>query len=374
MTAGAAGRGPSGTEGGPDQTALGASSAGAPLGPRSIDDLERLAAARLDADTWAYLTDVAEDGRTAARERRVLDAITLRQRGLGETGPVDTSASLFGTRLSCPVLAAPTSGQPFVHPDGEVAMARGCAAAGTLAVVPMTGGATIEDIGRTGAAWWLQLYLPSDIGVAAAIAERAQSSGARALVISVDVPVLARRRNVPDGYPHGWNERLVELRAGSEADSLFTLGSAPFRWSSLAALQRRSGLPVLVKGILDPDDARKAMDHGADGVVLSTHGGRQLDCAPTAAEVLPAVREVVGDRTVVLADGGIRRGSHALRMMVRGADAVLVGRAALWGLACGGEDGVRAAFAILQRELLTAMALIGCTSVTDVSADMEWRP
>ncbi|MBO0730261.1 MAG: alpha-hydroxy-acid oxidizing protein [Acidimicrobiaceae bacterium] len=341
-------------------------------GYNSLDDLERMAQGRLDAGTWAYLSDVAEDGRTAARERRVLDGITLRQRGLGETAPVDTSVSLFGQRLGCPVLGAPTSGQAFVHPDAEVAMARGCAAAGSLAVIPMTGSTTIEDIARAGVGWWLQLYLPSDLWAASAIVERAHASGAGAVVISIDVPALARRRNVPAGYPPGWHERLIHLRADAEKDSLFTLGSAPFRWSSLETVRQRSRLPVLVKGVLDPDDARKAVDHGADGVILSTHGGRQLDCAPTAAEVLPAVRDVVDGRAVLLADGGIRRGSHALRMMVRGADAVLVGRPALWGLACGGEDGVRAAFAILHRELRTAMALTGCTSVADISAEMEW--
>jgi 4-hydroxymandelate oxidase len=356
------------------QTAAGGNHAPDGLHHGCLDELERLASARLDAGTWAYLSDVAEDGRTAARERRVLEDITLRQRGLGETADVDTSWSVLGCDLSLPVLAAPTSGQAFVHPGAEVATTRGAAAAGTLAVIPMTGSATIEQIGATGLAWWLQLYLPSDSGAAAGIVDRARSAGARAVVISIDVPALARRRNVPAGYPPGWNERLIQLRSDSEWESLFTLDNAPFRWGSLRSLRERSPLPLLVKGILDPDDARKAVDHGADGVVLSTHGGRQLDCAPTAAEVLPAVRDAVGAACAVLADGGIRRGSHVLRMMVRGADAVLIGRPALWGLACGGEQGVRAAFAILQRELHVAMALTGCRSVRDISDDMEWRP
>jgi 4-hydroxymandelate oxidase len=356
------------------QPAAGESLAADGLDYGCLDDLEQLAAARLDADTWAYLSDVAEDGRTAARERRVLEDISLRQRGLGETSDIDTSWSVLGCDLSLPVLAAPTSGQAFVHPGAEVAMTRGAAVAGTLAVIPMTGSATIEQIGATGLAWWLQLYLPSDLGAAGSIIDRARSAGAGAVVISIDVPALARRRNVPAGYPAGWNERLIQLRLDSEWQSLFTLDNAPFRWGSLRSLRERSPLPLLVKGILDPDDARKAVDHGADGVVLSTHGGRQLDCAPTAAEVLPAVRDAVGDACAVLADGGIRRGSHVLRMMVRGADAVLIGRPALWGLACGGEQGVGAVFAILQRELHVAMALTGCRSVRDISDDMEWRP
>jgi isopentenyl diphosphate isomerase/L-lactate dehydrogenase-like FMN-dependent dehydrogenase len=340
---------------------------------QSLDDIERIASERLDPATWAYITDVAEDGRTAARERSVLDGITLRQRGLGDGGTVDTSTSLFGQPLSVPVLAAPTSGQAFVHPDGELAMVRGAAAAGTVAIIPMTGSRTIEQIGSQGVPWWLQLYLPSDPEVRCAIGARAQAAGARAIVVSVDVPVLARRRNVPAGYPPGWNERLVTMRKGSE-DELFILGSTPFRWTALQSLRDGCTLPILVKGILDPDDARRAVDQGVDGIVLSTHGGRQLDCAPTAAEVLPSVVEAVGGRCLVLADGGIRRGSHVLRMMVRGADAVLVGRAALWGLACGGDDGVRDAFTILQRELTTAMGLSGCWSTSDVSPDVEWAP
>jgi isopentenyl diphosphate isomerase/L-lactate dehydrogenase-like FMN-dependent dehydrogenase len=129
----------------------------------------------------------------------------------------------------------------------------------------------------------------------------------------------------------------------------------------------------LVKGVLDPDDVRLAIDHGADGVVLSTHGGRQLDCAPTAAEVLPAVVDAAGGRCRVLADGGVRRGSHVLRLMVRGADAVLVGRPALWGLAVDGAAGVRDAFRLLERELVTAMGLTGCWSTASIGPDVEWH-
>jgi 4-hydroxymandelate oxidase len=344
-----------------------------PLAYQSLDDLERLAADRLDAETWSYLADVAEDGRTHARERSVLDAIVLRQRGLGDGGTVDTSTSLFGQSLRLPVLAAPTSGQAFVHPEAERGMVRGCAQAGTVAIVPMTGSTVIEDIGAQGVPWWLQLYLPSDQGVAAGVAAEAEEAGAGALVISVDVPVLARRRHVPAGYPAGWNERLIALRKGSP-ESLFILDNAPFTWKALAALRARTSLPLLVKGVLDPDDVRPAIDHGVDGVVLSTHGGRQLDCAPTAGEVLASVVEAVDGRCLVLADGGIRRGSHVLRLMVRGADAVLIGRPAMWGLAVDGEAGVRDSFRLLHRELITAMGLTGCWSIDQVHPDMEWRP
>jgi 4-hydroxymandelate oxidase len=344
-----------------------------PLHYQSLDDLERLASERLDAGTWSYLTDVAEDGRTHAREKYVLEQIVLRQRGLGDGGTVDTSTSLFGQSLRLPVLAAPTSGQAFVHSDAERGMVRGCAQAGTLAVVPMTGSTVIEDIGAQGVPWWLQLYLPSDPGVAADVAAQAHSAGAGALVVSVDVPVLARRRNVPAGYPPGWNERLISLRKGS-AESLFILDNAPFTWKALASLRDRCALPILVKGVLDPDDVHHSIDHGVDGVVLSTHGGRQLDCAPTAGEVLPSVVEAVDGRCRVLADGGVRRGSHVLRLMVRGADAVLVGRPAMWGLAVDGEHGVRDVFRLLERELVTAMGLTGCWSIDAVAPEMEWRP
>lgn len=345
---------------------------GPPPPYQSLDDLERLAAERLDPGTWAYLSDVAEDGRTHARERRVLDQITLRQRGLGEGGTVDPSATVLGQPLRLPVLAAPTSGQAFVHPDAERAMVGGCAEAGTLAVVPMTGSTEIEEMGALGVPWWLQLYLPSDTGVAVEIVDRARAAGASAIVISVDVPVLARRRNVPAGYPPGWNERLLSLRTGS-AGSLFILGSTPFTWAALAALRARSTLPLLVKGVLDAEDVSPAIDHGAAGVIVSTHGGRQLDCAPTAAEVLPTVVQAADGRCAILADGGIRRGSHVLRMMVRGADAVLIGRPALWGLAVAGAAGVRDAFGLLERELITAMGLTGCWSLAHISANLEWQ-
>jgi isopentenyl diphosphate isomerase/L-lactate dehydrogenase-like FMN-dependent dehydrogenase len=354
-------------------SSLGVGATPPPLPYHSLDDLERLAETKLDEETWSYVSDVAEDGRTHAREKAVLDDIVLRQRGLGDGGRVDTSTVLFGHPLRLPVLAAPTSGQAFVHADAERAMVRGCAQAGTVAVVPMTGSTLIEDIGALGAPWWLQLYLPSDTGVAAEIVARAAMAGAHAIVVSIDVPVLARRRNVPAGYPAGWNERLISLRKGSP-ESLFILDNAPFTWKALAALRDRSMLPLLVKGLLDPDDVRPALDHGADGVVVSTHGGRQLDCAPTAAEVLPSVVDAAAGRCVVLADGGVRRGSHVLRLMVRGADAVLIGRPALWGLAVDGERGVRDALRLLERELVTAMGLTGCRSTGSIHADVEWRP
>ncbi len=340
---------------------------------RSLAELEAHAVERVDPGTWAYVSDVAEDGRTARRERSVLEQITLRQRGLGETGPIETAISLLGQDLALPVLAAPTSGQAFVHPGAERAMVEGCADAGTIAVVPMSGSATIEQIGAVERSWWLQLYLPSDPGVVDEIASRAAEAGATGMVVSVDVPIVARRRNVPAGYPPGWNERLRGLRGGAD-EGLSMRTNRPFRWSGLAPLAGRAGLPLLVKGILDPDDARRAVDHGVDGLVVSTHGGRQLDRAPTAAEVLPSVVAAVGGRCRVLADGGIRRGSDALCLLVRGADAVLIGRPALWGLACAGAAGVTDVFAVLRQELTVALGLTGCRSLADVSPEMEWRP
>ena len=237
----------------------------------------------------------------------------------------------------------------------------------------MTGEHRDRGLGALGVPWWLQLYLPSDTDVAVEIVDQAKAAGASAIVISVDVPVLARRRNVPAGYPPGWNERLLSLRKGS-ADSLFILGSTPFTWPALAALRARSTLRPAGQG--GPRPRRCPPGHRPRrGRHHRVHPwGAPTDCAPTAAEVLPAVVEAADGRCAILADGGIRRGSHVLRMMVRGADAVLIGRPALWGLAVGGAAGVRDAFGLLERELISAMGLTGCWSLGHIAANVEWQP
>lgn len=343
------------------------------LGHWSIDEIERAAEERLGEAAWSWISDVAEDGLAARRERRALDDIVLRQRVLVTDGALDTSTALFGQSLSFPVLAAPTSAQGVAHPEGEVATVEACAAAGTIAVVSGAATRDAADIAAAGAGWWRQIFAQGELGATLDLVEESVGHGAAAIMMTADVPVLGRRRNLPGGYvPPGWRAPDATL-LGRAADVNLRVMLGSFTWDDVSAVRGRCPVPLLVKGILDGRDARRALDAGADGIVVSTHGGRQLDAAPAPAEVLPEIRDVLGGDPVVLADGGVRRGSHVLRLLARGATAVLVGRPTVWGLACGGSPGVRDVLEILRAELVTAMALTGCRTVSDVTAEVEWR-
>jgi 4-hydroxymandelate oxidase len=328
----------------------------------------------MSSDAWCYVSDVAEDGVTAERELRVLQSIALRQRVLRGFRRSDTTSCLLGLELSAPIVAAPTSSQGLAHDDGEVATVRGCAAAGTFAIVSSRASRRIEDIGAERLPWWLQAYPQPDLDLTRELIATAVGHGARAVVLTVDVPVLGRRRDLPTGYvPPGWRDPDAPL-VGVRADqNLRAMAQDPFTWDQVAELKAEVAVPLLLKGVLDHEDAALAAEAGLDGIVVSTHGGRQLDGTVTAAEALPAIVQSVAGRCLVLADGSVRRGSHVLRLLARGADAVLVGRPIVWGLACGGDAGVRDVIEILKAELATAMALTGCRDVASVTRDIEWR-
>jgi 4-hydroxymandelate oxidase len=344
------------------------------LGYWSLHQIEAAARAKMSAAAWHYVSDVAEDGVTSARERRALESIVLRQRVLADATPVELSTTVLAQKLAMPIIAAPTSAQGMVHSEAEVGTVRGCSAAGTLAVISSASTRSIEEIGQVGAPWWVQLYPNATKSATKEFLARAAASGAVAAVLTVDVPVLARRRFLPRGYaPADWkgpDAALSDLAAGH---NLTVMASNPFTWDDVYDIKASSSIPVLLKGVLDPRDAALAADAGVAGIVVSTHGGRQLDGAPSPAEVLPAIADIVQERCVILADGSVRRGSHVLRLLARGASAVLVGRPVLWGLACGGAGGVRDVMEILRAELATAMALTGCRNVSAVTPDIEWH-
>ncbi|MEU8661036.1 alpha-hydroxy acid oxidase [Actinoplanes philippinensis] len=299
------------------------------------------------------------------------DRLRIVPRVLRATGDRDLRTTLFGTRLATPVLVAPTAFHLLAHPGGEAATAEGAAAAGTVMVVSMAATQPVERIAEAGGPLWFQLYPQPDLGFTAAVVKRAEAAGCRALVVTVDSPVFGRReRDLRHGFtalPDGLACENMRDGTGRVRDIAM---DATLGWDRIGWLREITGLPILLKGILHPADARLAVGHGVDGVIVSNHGGRQLDGALATIDALPAVAEAVGGRIPVLVDGGIRRGTDVLIALARGAAAVLVGRPVLDGLVRNGADGVRDQLRTLTADLDHAMALAGAKRPADLSPDL----
>jgi isopentenyl diphosphate isomerase/L-lactate dehydrogenase-like FMN-dependent dehydrogenase len=264
-----------------------------------------------------------------------------------------------------------------LHPDGEVAMARAAAAAGTAMCLSTLATATWDEVGETGVARWFQLYVPRDPAVAAEVVAGAAEAGFTALVVTVDTPVLgSRERDHRTGFSI---DHLLGLEWARNAKltprSAFDSMSAGVTWADVERFAALSGLPVVLKGILTAEDARLACDNGAAGIVVSNHGGRQLDGVAASIDALPEVAEAVDGRIEVLVDGGIRRGSDVVKALALGARAVMVGRAPIWGLAVDGEQGAAHVLELLRAELQLALQLSGCRSPAEVTrAHVARRP
>jgi len=340
-----------------------------PLSDLSLDEIEARAAPLLDAGTLAYYAGGAGEERTVADNRAAWGRHRPVPRVLTGVGTATTRCELLGAPLELPVLVAPTALHALAHPDGEAATARACAAAGTVMVLSMMGGArpaavaAAEPAGRR----WLQLYVLRDRGATAALVDEAVASGYEALVVTVDTPIMGmrpREERRPFVLPAGVEQPVVSdatARTGVPHARFFAdLVDPGLSWDDLAALIAGVPLPVLVKGVHHPDDARLAVEAGAAGVIVSNHGGRQLDGVPATADLLGPAVAAVGGRVPVLVDGGIRRGVDVCVALALGADAVLIGRPVLYGLAVAGETGVAAVLARVRVELERALVLLGC--------------
>jgi 4-hydroxymandelate oxidase len=318
----------------------------------NVSDYERAAEQRLDAAAFGYFAGGANDEWTLGENTAAFNRWVLRPRMLVDVSELSTATTLLGTDLSFPVLVAPMAFQGLAHPDGEVAMAQGAAAAGTAMCLATLSMAPIEEV-RDGARWF-QLYWSPDRGAVKDLVERADAAGHGAIVVTIDLPVLGRRER--------------DLRTGFETPiQIDSVVDPSLTWRDLEWLRSLTSLPVLVKGVLTAEDAALAVEAGVEGIVVSNHGGRQLDGVAASLDALPEVAEAVADRAVVLMDGGIRRGTDVVKALALGAKAVLVGRPALWGLAVGGAEGVERVFSLLREEFQLALALCGCRSPGDVT-------
>ncbi|WP_324605334.1 alpha/beta fold hydrolase [Streptomyces sp. NRRL F-2664] len=352
--------------------------------PTDLTALEAAARAVMAPEAFAYVSGTAGSGATGRAGRAAFDRRALVPRMLRGTRRADTSVTLFGQRLPVPVLLAPLAAQQVAHPEGESATARAAAATGVPMVVSTFASRTLEEVARAAGDGprWFQLYLPSDRAVGESLVRRAEASGYGAIVVTVDATHLGfRPAELDSGYsPFLRGTGIANFtsdpafRAGLPADADTTatvlrwaqISTDPtLTWEDLAWLRRLTRLPLVVKGILHPEDARLALEHGADGVVVSTHGGRQLDGAVAALDALAAVRAAVGPDVPVLMDSGVRTGSDVVKALALGADAVLYGRPYVYGLGLDGERGVRHVLRCLLTDLGLALALTGCASLAD---------
>jgi 4-hydroxymandelate oxidase len=359
----------------------------------SLADLELAARERLEPMVYDYYASGAHDEITLRENRAAFDRLALRPRVLAGVGERALAAEVLGERLAAPMLVAPMAFQRMAHPDGELATARAAAASGTGMVLSTLSTAPVEAVRAamaeaddgTRAPLWFQLYVFPDRGLSRELVRRAEAAGARALVLTVDTPVLGRRerdvRNrfrLPDGLTiaHAMPDALQTL-AAQHADSALAVHAARvinpgLSWADVEWLRSSTTLPILLKGIVRGDDAARAVEHGAAGIIVSNHGGRQLDTAVATIRALPEVAEGAAGRAAILLDGGIRRGTDILKAIALGARAVLIGRPVLWGLAVAGERGVAHVLAHLRAELDLAMALCGCRSLGEVTRDLVW--
>jgi 4-hydroxymandelate oxidase len=300
----------------------------------------------LPADVWSYLAGGADDQVSVAEAGAAWQAVRLRPQVLRDVSEVNTALTLLGTPLRTPILVGPTASHGLLHPEGEIATARGTAEAGSLLVLPTRTSTPVMEVACDGP-WWWQTYVLRDRTATLDLALRARDAGACAVVVTGDTPYLGSTRR----------PALGDL----EQDPAATFDVVPW-------LAESTGLPVLVKGVLRGDDARACLEVGAAGVVVSNHGGRQLDRAVASASALPDVVAAVGGRGLVLVDGGLRSGLDVLCALALGADAVLLGRPVMWALAAGGAQGVTSCLEAMTIDLGRVMGLAGCRSLAEVSA------
>jgi len=328
------------------------------VGPVNVWDYERLAEEKLDANAHAYFAGGAGDEVTLRDNVAAFERRKLRPRVLVDVGQVSTATTVLGTKIALPVVIAPLAMQRLAHPDGEEATARAAAAAGTI--MCLSSAATCAPKELTQGHRWFQVYVWRPRTKTEAAIEEAVAHGYSALVLTVDVPYIGRReRDIRVDFKVPENLTVQGDLFGQGFD-------ASVSWRDLEWLAGYD-LPVVVKGLLTAEDAAVACEHGAAAVVVSNHGGRQLDGVSATLDVLEEVVDAVDGRAEVLVDGGVRRGVDVLKALALGARAVMIGRAMLWGLAVAGEEGVTDVLRMFREEVELGLALLGCTSPADVS-------
>jgi 4-hydroxymandelate oxidase len=332
----------------------------------SIPDYESAAHGRVAAAAWDRIEGGAADEITLRWNREAYQKIRLKPRVLVDVSKIDTRVKLFGLELPFPVILAPTGGQGLIVPDGDLETARGAGAARALLVISSSASKRVEEVARaaTGPVWF-QLYIQKDREFTRDLVQRAEAAGCRALCVTVDSPTFGMRNREARNRGELPDRELPNLKGKDYLDPSLT-------WRDIGWLRGFAKTPVLLKGILNPDDAGRAVTEGASGIIVSNHGARNLDTVPATIDALPLVADKVAGRVPVLVDGGIRRGTDVVKAIALGASAVQIGRPYLYGLGVAGADGVRRVVEILRTELELAMALMGRPSLGSIDRSVLW--
>lgn len=350
--------------------------------PICLADYEPLAKAKMSAMSWEFVNAGAGDEITVRWNKEAYQRIRLKPHVLVDASQLDTRVTLFGQEHAFPILLAPTSAQILTHPQGELATARGAAAAGAAMVLSSFSSTSLEDVAAVAKSpLWFQLYAQKDHGFTRDLVQRAEAGGYRALCLTVDTPIAGARNRETRAdvklppLPNLEGFKRVKSAGGFRTGSLEIFSSildATLSWKDVEWLCSFAKVPLLVKGVLNPDDADRAVKSGVAGIMVSNHGGRNLDTVPATIDALPQVVDRVAGRVPILVDGGIRRGTDVLKALAFGANAVLIGRPYLYGLGAAGESGVTNVVNILQREFKMAMVLTGRTNIGSIDRSVIW--
>ncbi|HEX4951123.1 MAG TPA: alpha-hydroxy acid oxidase [Blastocatellia bacterium] len=334
-----------------------------------LSDFESLAQTQFALAVYAYISGGAADELTVRWNREAFDRIRLRPRILTDVSQLDTRVQLLGHELAFPILLAPTAYHKAIHPEGEIATAQGAGAAGAILCVSSNATTSVEEIAAVATQpLWFQLYIQRDRAFTRELVQRVEAAGYQALCVSVDSPVLgARNRETRAQFvlPPGLSRVNLKVQGTERLDPAVT-------WKDIEWLRSFARVPVVLKGILNPLDAAQAVQVGADGLIVSNHGGRGLDTLPATIDTLPEVVATVAGRVPVLMDGGVRRGTDVLKALALGAQAVLIGRPYLYGLGVAGAAGVTRVVNILRHEFEMAMALTGRQTLAQIDRAVLW--
>ena len=349
----------------------------------SVSDLQEIAVRRMPVMAREFIESGAADELSLRWNREAYDRIRLDPRVLRDVSRVDTRVKVLGLELAFPILLAPTALHKLVHSEGELATVRGAGAAQAAMTLSTMSSVTLEEVASASSGpLWFQLYVQKDRGFTAELVQRAEKAGYKALVVTVDTPVGGARNRqerakfrLPPGVDVA-NLRGLASRGAqkleTEQDAYMHILPERLTWTDIEWLQSLTKLPVLVKGVLNADDAELAAKQGLAGVLVSNHGARNLDTVPATIDALPRITDRVGGRMAVLVDGGVRRGTDVLKALALGANAVLVGRPIFYGLSSAGADGVQRMLAILRHELELAMALTGRKEIAEIDRSVLW--
>ncbi|XP_053202182.1 2-Hydroxyacid oxidase 1-like isoform X1 [Panonychus citri] len=354
----------------------------------NLKEFEVEAHKRVDKDAWGYYKSGANYEVTLRENEGSYNKLRIRPRFFNkDVSQIDMRTKVQGQQIAFPIGVSPTAMQRMANPIGEIGTARACREMNTVYTMSTLATWSVEDVAREapGGLKWLQLYIYKDREVSLRLVRRAEAAGFKALVVTVDLPIMGQRyddmRNkfvLPEHYKlANFSDELAAMEKDHQGfgfqNYVTDAFDATLTWKDVEWFKNQTRLPLIVKGILTAEDAILAVDHGASGIVVSNHGARQLDTVPTSIEVLPEIVRAVGHKVEIYLDGGIRSGTDVLKALALGAKMVFIGRPAIWGLACGGESGVIKVLQIIKQELKVAMALSGCPTLEDITPSLICR-